>query len=64
MIQYYNNEIIGNKRYIQALDTYKLIGYSMINQLVLKKLVIDISLFDIIEAVKDNNKKTIDSQCH
>lgn len=62
MIQYYNNEIFGNKRSIQALDSYKLIGYSMINQLLLKKLVIDISLFDIIEAVKDNNKKTIDEK--
>lgn len=60
MVDFYNDKVIKNKKYVEALQSYKWSGYEIINQILLKKVQHDISVQDIIQTVKEEKEKTID----
>ena len=60
MIDFYNDNVLNNKKHVAALQSYKWSGHNLINQILLQQVQQEISIQDILQAFNDQEKKTID----
>jgi hypothetical protein len=60
MIDFYNDNVLNNKKHVAALQSYKWSGYNLINQILLQQVQQEISIQDILQAFNYQEKKSID----